>query len=329
MRNVVCGRCHAKVPHGAGGCPRCGQPLGPAETHVTVRPIAAQAIQADVQPEYQPTAAPPAPDPPRGRYASWDDFRGNSPVLQRTLLDLATRVLPDMRNTPWARLPVDLPPEADELGVPLAAVLLAQSGTSAAKLVVQRIILLVLFLSAFTLAVLLQRHLLHIIRGGLFVAVTVLFLAVRFGLLRARLLPSVRLWLFEDGILWQDGATVEACRFEDIDEFRAMRDGSQPRFTLVPRRGITLLLTLRSSVAILPLAEYIEIRMASAQLLPKLQRIVAGERVRFGALCARRARHRGTGVRGAVVTGRSRDGRPVAHIRGMPRSASLALGARR
>jgi len=37
-------------------------------------------------------------------------------------------------------------------------------------------------------------------------------------------------------------------------------------------------------VEIMPMAEYMEVKMASAQLLPKLRRIVAGERVRFGAV---------------------------------------------
>jgi hypothetical protein len=297
MDPIVCRHCHATVPDAGTRCPRCGQPLGPPETHVTAHPIAAQAIRANAQPEYQPAAVPPAPEPPRGRYASWEDFRANSPVVQRTLVDLATRVLPDMRNQPREPLPADLPPPTDALGVPLASVTLAQEGTSAAKLVVHRIVVMLILVSALTGITLIHHHGSPRIGIGLFLAVTAVLLAVRYRTLRAGLVQSVRLWLFENGILWQEGARVEACRFEDIAEFRVPPEGPQRSFTLVPRRGVTLLLTLRSSVALLPLAEYIEIRMASAQLLPTLERILAGERVRFGAVVLDGHGFEGPGVR--------------------------------
>lgn len=289
MQNTVCRHCNATVPApddlAGASCPRCGKLLAPAETHVTAHPIAAQAIRADTQPEYQPASSPAPPESPRGQYASWDDFRANSPVVQRTLLDLAMRVLPDLRSMPRAQLPADLPPSADALGVPLASVVTpAQADVSVSRVVVQRLIALAVVGAALLALGLMQRHLHHRFAVGLFLAVSVTLLALRLSLLRGRSLESVQLWLFEHGILWEDATEVEACRFEDIADFRAMRDDSQPRFTLVPRPGVTLMLSLRSAVTIMPLAEYIEIRMASAQLLPKLERIVGGERVRFGAV---------------------------------------------
>jgi hypothetical protein len=90
--------------------------------------------------------------------------------------------------------------------------------------------------------------------------------------------------LFEDGILWQQGTEYARCRWEDIEEFEANRDGTQPRYRIVPRREIAMEVSLASTPAIVPLAEYMEIKIASAQLLPKLRRIVAGERVRFGVV---------------------------------------------
>jgi hypothetical protein len=288
MRNVVCRHCLGTVPAPDdltdAPCPRCGQSLAPADTHITAHPAAAQAIKADAQPEYRPSSSPPAPEPPRGRYASWDDFRTNSPVVQRTLLDLATRVLPDMRNLPRERLPADLPPSADALGVPVASVEVGQDGSLGSKLVIQRMTSLVgVVCAAVLLIALIERHFAFKIAMAASLGVAVVLLGLRLVLLRIYFsLGSVRLWLFEYGVLWQDGRRVEACRFEAVEDFRVVRAGRQPRFVLVPRDGVTLTLTLRSSVVILPLAEYIEIRMASAQLLPKLERIVAGERVRFG-----------------------------------------------
>jgi hypothetical protein len=297
MDPIVCRHCHATVTDAGTRCSHCGQALGPPETHVTAHPIAAQAIRADSQPEYQPSAVPPAPEPPRGRYTSWEDFRANSPVVQRTLLDLATRVLPDMRSQPREPLPADLPPSTDAMGVPLASATLAQEGTSAVRLVVHRIVIMLILVGALTGIALIQHHRSPRIGISLFLGIAAVLLAMRYRLLRAGLLQSVRLWLFENGILWQEGATVDACRFEDIAEFRVPPEGPHRSFTLVPRPGVTLLMTLRSSVAILPLAEYIEIRMASAQLLPTLQRIFAGERVRFGAVVLDRHGFEGPGVR--------------------------------
>jgi hypothetical protein len=304
VRNVVCGHCHATALEDATRCPHCGQALGPAETHVTARPSAAQAIQADVQVEYQPSLSPPAPEPPRERYANWDDFRANSPVVQKTLLELATRALPDMRTMPREPLPADLPPAADALGVPLASVLIGDDDARARRFVMMRdFAWLAVAVVVAALGLRLMRHApqaMFIWVGALVIVALVRFIGWvyrSYAFLRGgasgpfeffrrwnRPLASGRLWVFENGILWQDGAAIEACRLEDIDTFRAVRDDSQPRFTLVPRPGVTLLFTLRSSVAIMPLAEYLEIRMASAQLLPKLQRIVGGQRVRFGAL---------------------------------------------
>jgi hypothetical protein len=249
---------------------------------VTALPVAPQAIRAETQPEYQPAPTLATPEP-RGPYASWDDFRANSPALQRTLLDLATRVLPDMRNMPRERLPADLPPAADALGVPVASVMLTRAGTSAGRLLMLG--MAVAILGGLLLAIaLVERHWSSRLGLGLFVAFTASMLALRFGLLRLAALQSVQLWLFEHGVLWHDGTAIGVRRFEDIEDFRAMRDGNEPRILLVPRQGVRLMLTLRSTVAILPLAEYLELRMASAQLVPKLERIVGGERVRFGAV---------------------------------------------
>ena len=285
MRNVVCRHCLGTVPAPDdptdAPCPRCGRSLAPAETHVTAHPAAAQAIKADAQPEYRPSASPPAPEPPRGRYTSWDDFRTNSPVVQRTLLELATRVLPDMRRMPRERLPADLPRSADALGVPVASAVLTQASTSAIPLLMPRLAVVAAVLIGLLALGLLRRHLPLRIGVETIIAATVVMVALQLAA-RASRLRSVRLWLFEYGVLWQDGMQVEACRFEDVEDFRVMRAGRQPRFVLVPRDGVTLTLTLRSSVVILPLTEYIEIRMASAQLLPRLERIVAGARVRFG-----------------------------------------------
>jgi hypothetical protein len=95
---------------------------------------------------------------------------------------------------------------------------------------------------------------------------------------------SATLWLFEDGILWQQGSQFGRWRWEDIEEFDVSPARGQPCYRIVPRHESALELSLACSPAIMALAEYMEIKIASAQLLPMLRRIVKGELVQFGAV---------------------------------------------
>jgi hypothetical protein len=279
--NLVCSRCSnpVDVPDGSAPahCPRCGNAFPPS-----------QAIQARTQPEYAPGPPRAEPEPPRGQYASWEDFRASSPALQRARLDLATRVLPDLRARRPQSLPADLPATADELGMPLASANVPGGGPAGGALDVHWTVYAGIFCALMLLIGVLEWHALHKFAVGVVVGGGVLLLGWWWLAGRpvnpARLFPSATLWLFEEGIVWQHGSEIASCRFEDIDDFQVRRENNQPRYVLVPRRGLALVLTPAETPELFPLAEHLEIKVASAQLLPKLRRILAGEAVRFGRL---------------------------------------------
>jgi hypothetical protein len=91
-------------------------------------------------------------------------------------------------------------------------------------------------------------------------------------------------WIFEEGILLRRAGQSTATRWEEIDEFRV--DGESGRFSY----GLSLLdtepiiVSMSQSPDIFPLMDYIEIRMASAQLLPRLKAIWDGDHERFGSV---------------------------------------------
>ena len=313
VRNVICPHCAATVPvpdeRAPTRCPRCGRLLALPETYVTAVRLTttSQSVEAGTQPEYCPATPAATPEPPRDCYASWEDFRATSPVVQRALLDLATRVLPDLRGMERARLPENLPDAADGLGRPLGSVTLSSDSDSGpgSTLDIRQIILGAGFLCvALPLIALFERNYLPRTALAVIAGVGVLLLgwyacvrrpakAMRWRTNLFRPLQSVHLWVCEHGIVWQQGIEIAGCRWEDIEDFRMSVDIRQPRYTIVPRPEVTLALSLSDSAWVMPLAECIQIKIASTQLLPRLRRIVAGERVPFGAVVLDRQRFTG------------------------------------
>jgi hypothetical protein len=254
------------------------------------------AIQVGPQPEYLPATPRADRDSAASNYASWDDFRSTSPALQYALLDLATKVLPDLRGMKPKDIPEDAPDTDDELGCPIASMTLADESPSRGTFKIRRVIFGCLLGAAILLIAFLERHAMR--TAAITVGISVCALGIgfwsasRYGPFKSvgwhgdlgHAFQSATLWLFEDGILWQQGAEFGRWRWEDIEEFDASRDHGQPRYRVVPRRDSAMELSLECSPAIMALAEYMEVKIASAQLLPKLRRIVEGERVRFGVV---------------------------------------------
>jgi endogenous inhibitor of DNA gyrase (YacG/DUF329 family) len=123
--NVVCPRCQQSLPApddlAQPFCSHCGQLLSLAETHVTA---ATSAFKPAADDPWTPGQAAPGPEALPETYANWDEFRALSPTLQGELIQLATRALPDMRAAELRSLPPNLPPKADEFGLPLATLLI-------------------------------------------------------------------------------------------------------------------------------------------------------------------------------------------------------------
>jgi hypothetical protein len=266
--------------------------------------VPSEAIQVGAQPEYLPSpAAPPRqPEPRRGRYESWDDFRSNSPAVESQRIALATQVLPDLRGMSLEPIPDGAPPTDSDLGSPLASVTLAADGRPSGTLNIHQLLYGgVLAVAMLVLAFLEQQSYrktsLAVLIGlcGLLVGVwCASWRGPLKGIARranpARPFQSMHLWLFENGLFWQHGSEYARCAWEEIEEFRVGGTRRQPHYRVKPRRELEMVLTLSDSPAIMPLAEYVEIKIASAQLLPTLRRIVAGEEVSFGAVSIDRRR---------------------------------------
>ena len=92
------------------------------------------------------------------------------------------------------------------------------------------------------------------------------------------------------------GNEVEACGWEDVKDFRTAENLHHPIYVIVTRGDCRLILSAEQSPAIMPLAEYLKVKIASAQLLPKLHRIFDGDPVKFGAIWLDSA-----GIKGAVM----------------------------
>ena len=248
------------------------------------------------QPEYLPATTPRDLGRSDEPYANWDDFRLNSAAVQCQRLSLATSALPDMRSLKLLPVPESAPDTDEDLGSPLAALTLDDESESPDTVRVRPLHYAGVFGAVVMLVVVLVLNALHSaaigVGVGFVVAMIGLWQADRSNLLRgtwldlnlARPFVRTRMWLFEEGILWRNGAGFGKCRFENVEDFRVNLESAQPLYRIVPRSHDSLEMSLNCSAEIMPMAEYMELKMASAQLLPKLRRILAGERVKFGVV---------------------------------------------
>src|SRR5262249_11844678 len=99
-----------------------------------------------------------------------------------------------------------------------------------------------------------------------------------------RPLLEITVWIFENGLCLLRGGEIEACAWEEIQDFKADLNSGHATFRIPTRASCRLILSSKQAPAIMPLAEYIQLKIASAQLLEKLHRIFDGQRVPFGAL---------------------------------------------
>jgi hypothetical protein len=98
---------------------------------------------------------------------------------------------------------------------------------------------------------------------------------------RYRTRPSLKLWVFEEGILLQREGQLIAASWQEIDGFEVSYETGRPLYWLTLKDEDAIILSMGHRPEVVPLMEYVEIRMAAVQLLPRLKSIWSGELERF------------------------------------------------
>ncbi len=275
-----------------GHCVRCGQALSLHTSSTAIQPdihvdhISSTAILPDIHGDYRLTS-----NEPRETYVDWDDVRQNSPAVQRELMRLVSQPVPRLRFTHIEDLPETAPNEVDELGELLAT--LKKPGDS-------RPVHFIGFGIASLLA--LGYGSLLILSGLGFVGEEQPENAGKFGVIFAGVLclvlsvpviwsaftkvprPDAAIWIFENGLFFEQGTRVAIRVWAAIEGFRVNMENDYPVFWLAPCDEARITFTHRQGPAVVPLMEFVDLRVTSAQFLPVLQRIVDGDRVDFGAV---------------------------------------------
>jgi hypothetical protein len=276
-------------------CARCGRPFAAGETATTdVPPSPSQAIREGGPEAYQerlPRELLPLPE----RYSSWEEFRSVSPAVQRELLHLIARPLPDLRSMRWRAIPEDAPDELTAWGKPVATIAVggddrSQWCAAGWLLIVLGVLVLAAGLyvgfpgqgpparGARVAAVPWAPVVVSITLGG-----GAILVGAYWAILRGRHLPAV-LWVFDDGVLFQQGAQSRVCRWQDVQDFAIHWDEGTPTATFALEPGLAVTLPASRETGMMALLEYMDLRVGAAQFLPRLQAIYDGGRERFGAV---------------------------------------------
>jgi hypothetical protein len=284
MPNVICPQCQASfdasVDLGQAHCVRCGQ--------VVTMPRISQAFQVFV--ERPATAAMNAALELPARYASWEEFRALSPTLQDELLKLAGHPLPDMRSAELRPLPAILPAKVDEFGEPLASLAIpgeTRFGNRTIGIAIASWNLLFLIVIGFQLGMPRPAPAgfkILLLAGG----IVGMGVGGWYAWFRRPSL-AINLWIFHGGLFLERGNEVEACAWADINNLQADPNKGRPIHRITTTADFQVVLSADATPAIMPLAEFIEISITSAQLLTRLRQLFEGKRVKFGAVHLDRA----------------------------------------
>lgn len=294
MPNVVCPHCRESVivPEDLtqAHCVRCGEKLS-LETNITAQ---APAGMPEPYLEREPANVPiELPE----HYTDWEEFRSLSPAIQRELMHMAARPLPDLRAITPEPVPDDAPDLVTQWGRPLGTLDLSQGSFQHWLILGILLAGLGLFMHVGATMVLVQAH--NAPQGkaarrfdndtapGYIVLFSVGFFSFLGGLyclvVRARQKPAA-LWLFENGVLLQHHTGLQMFHWDEILDFEVVKRRGQPIYRLRFTESIDARITVGSNFEIMPLMEYVEIRLSSSQFLQRLRRIFKGERETFGVL---------------------------------------------
>jgi hypothetical protein len=297
MRNVICPHCKDTVPVpddlDQAHCVRCGQALA-LETNISAgAPTPTRAIQPEAYVERAPSDGPPElPD----RYGSWEEFRSLSPAVQRELMRLASRALPDLRGIEARRLPEDAPDRVRAWGFPLGSFNISADAGRPWQIFGY----VALFAGVFLLAgstLLFARKVIAGPRGlpvndpdaGGFMVMLVFYglFALALGIYCAFFRSpggATVLWIFEEGAFLVRGGQRTATAWEDFHDFESVADARRPAYWLTLDHGVSVKVPLHGSPERIPLMEYVEIRLSAAQFLGRLKSIFKGNRELFGVV---------------------------------------------
>ncbi len=286
VRSVVCTNCNESVAVpddvATAHCVRCGQAL-------TDDPLA-HAIQPAPQSEYQP-AEVTKPDQPLG-YSTWDDFRANSPAVQRELLALLSRPMPDVRSLEPLPVPEDAPRELDTWGRPIGTFALAADNRVLWWSIGALLIAVGLLLhigAGLTIAANRQAPRQHVVREDFDTKVVLVllfgFVCIAVGAYSAFFrgvgAPTV-VWIFEEGVFLHHQNQARLVRWEDIYDFETIAEAGRLVYRLTVEEGMAVNISVMHSPEVMPLVEYVEIRLCAAQFLHRLRAIWEGGREVFG-----------------------------------------------
>jgi len=219
-----------------------------------------------------------------GRCTDWDEYRSQSSAIQREMMQMATSVLPDLSGIALLPLPPNPPPRSDAFGVPLATLQVPGESHGFNRTVGSFVIIvgcLLLIVAGIQLGTP------NPAGAGVPIATLIGIVGIGAGLWFAFFRQpslSTTLWIFEDGLLLQQANDMEACGWDEVRDFRTDRQTGRPSYVITTRENRRLILSPDQTPTIMPLAEYIQVRIASVQLVPRLKRLAKGERMRLGAI---------------------------------------------
>ena len=229
----------------------------------------------------------PATDLPTTRQARpADDVVGNSAAFRREMERFAKDQLPDLEDIGARPLAEDIPAEADALGRPLAAIDFKGERKEVGLVLIT--CLVCGFLAMCICPVISKERLgwdeilavwsVWILTAAPFVGIGAWLAFFR------KWTPHRTLWVCPRGLIWQWGARVGFKRWHEIEDFSASGATGRPLFWVTPAEGVDFVISAGQGPAIVPIADYIELKSAAALLPIFLRLLLAGEKVRFDRL---------------------------------------------
>ncbi len=237
-----------------------------------------------------PTAIGAVSAGPRSeRYADWDDFRTNSPAVQKALADVATRALPDLRNAECLPLPPDLPSETAKLGLPVASFSIPGRMDGAAFLLAFVCVSALVAWIGIAVPTILTDFPRNVLMMGIPLVVGVIVAVAATQRFLQRRVPSQDCWILDGGVLWRTGSGIRSAEWSDITSFRIDIKLQAWRCRLDVGNEPSIALDAALDPRLMPVIEFVESKATAAQFLPRLRAIVEGDGTRFNVITLNRA----------------------------------------
>jgi hypothetical protein len=221
-----------------------------------------------------------------------NDVLATSAAFRREMERFSEDRLPFLDEFPADPIPEGVPADADRLGRPVASIHLRGEhrivgvATGVAFLVGAMGCLVMPILGILTEGAP-KRDEIGAACGGI---LGVLIYVIAFAglgiwlILIRKYTPSRTLWVCPRGVMWQWGARVGFKRWHEIEDFSASGATGRPLFWVTPAEGTDFVLSAGQGPAIVPIADYVELKSAAALLPVMLLRLLAGDKVKFDKL---------------------------------------------